>query len=161
MDIFKTTATLTILLISQSAFAFGEESKSEETNNSIYFFGFSKHIFTEDLNETHYLLAYERNDILVGAFINSYDDWTGVFAYDFDYNMSDYLEFDFAQQIDFGIMIGASYGYNCEDLEPLPCYNKISPVAMPYISYTYKEYPIKPVFALLGEALFFTMRMDF
>jgi len=160
LEAIKTLTLLVLLLIfTNKAFAFGEEK--EEINNSIYFGGFSKHLFTDGLNETHHFLGYERNDILIGAFKNSYNDWTAVAAYDFDYNFGDYFDNDFAKQIDFGVMLGASYGYECEMIEPMPCYNKISPVVLPYVSYTYQDFPIKPVLSLLGEAVFVTFRVDY
>lgn len=121
----------------------------QEPTTSLYLGGFSKHLITQGLNETHNFVGIQHDKLFAGVFNNSYNNTTGIVAYDTTYTYND--------SFSYGLMSGMSYGYNCDDVQ-IPCLSGFMPLVLPYVEYT--KSTIKPMVSLLGEALFITFKVD-
>jgi len=117
--------------------------------DGVYVGGVSKHLFQKGMNENNPLLAVEVNNYIVGGFKNSYSDFT-VFAAK-NFNLKTFDNFSL------GVMLGVTYGYDCQ-YESI-CLNNFIPVSSPYVSFT--KYNIKPTVLLFGEALYFTVKINY
>ncbi len=95
-------------------------------------------------NETHHLLAYEHDRLIVGAFKNSYGDLTAVVG----------SRFELFEAGDFrgGIYLGITYGYRtCDNMAKGNPDRVFCPAVVPEISYT--RYKLQPTVMLLGNAI--------
>ena len=118
--------------------------------DSVYLGGWSKHLVSGDFNETHNLLAYERNSYVAGGFKNSFNDNVYFAGKNFTYDLSVF---------EFGVIAGAMYGYDEQDA-PLLNHNKFQPMLVPHVTIK-TDYFIKPTVLMLGEAVAITFRIEF
>jgi hypothetical protein len=117
--------------------------------DGVYIGAVSKHfLINNQTNETHELMIIEHNNYIVGGFVNSFDDVTFLTAKDYNCQYNDFK---------LGMFVGAAYGYSCGDVAF--CYKSFTPVVSPYISYT--EYKIQPTVAIIGSAVFLTVKITY
>ncbi len=127
------------ILLSTNAFA-----------NGIYLGGWSHHLSTDGLNEHHSFVAVEHKNVIVGTFENSYSNRSVMVAYNWGYH--------FGNDIGVGAWVGVTTGYDCDEIK-FPCIAGVLPAVVPYV--TFKGFPVQPVVALFGEALLFTVKVEF
>lgn len=116
----------------------------------VFLGGWSHHLSTPDLNETHNLVAIEHNGWIGGYFKNSYNDDSG-FA-------GKMLTVSESKNYEVGVALGVVYGYDKEDLDFMNV-NGFMPMFIPYASWT--TYTVQPTVMLLGEAVTLTFRIDY
>lgn len=111
-------------------------------------------------NQTHQLLAYERNSYVFGTFKNSFGDRTYIAGKEFELFEYGYIRGS--------VLLGVDYGYK-------ECIaNKVSAneykyksrgsakaciVGVPSLQYT--KYKLQPTFSAMGDALTLGIKMDF
>ena len=115
----------------------------------IYVGGWSSHLSSGNYNEEHHFHAYQKEDWLVGGFINSLDDYTLIAGKSFIWTNE-------AESIEAGFVAGLSYGYKHEHAKL--SINGFMPVLVPYITYT--SHKIQPSLLLLGSAVALTFRIE-
>jgi len=115
-----------------------------ETN--LYAGAWSKHIFSEGLNEEHGLIGIEHNKWMAARFTNSYNRESYAVARKFDWS---------AHGIHTGVYVGAVRGYTTcfgdDDSNTNTC-----PMAVPYITY---DAVVAPQVMLFGEAVAISFRI--
>lgn len=119
--------------------------------DAVYLGGISTHIASPDsqYNQSHDLIAYERNVYLVGRFKNSYNRTSYVAAKGWHEHRG-YLRLS--------LFVGGVYGYRS-------CYGdegeegRICPLIVPSVAWT--GYKIQPALFLMGEALVASVRYQF
>ena len=111
--------------------------------------GWSSHLTSGDYNEEHHFHAYQKDDWIVGGFVNSFDDYTLIAGKSFIWTNE-------AESIEAGFVAGMSYGYKHEHVKL--SINGFMPVLVPYITYT--EYKVQPSLLLLGNAVALTFRIE-
>lgn len=124
--------------------------------DSLYTGGWSEHINPVMVtNETHYLLAYEREGYIVGGFKNSFGDPTALAAKRFESEKANRFLGEY--NLKAGLYVGATYGYyGCDSGGGEKA--TVCAAVVPEISYT--KYRIQPTFVLLGNAVAFTIKWD-
>ena len=139
-------AALSILIL-VGVCLFALDSKAD----SLMLGGWSTHLFSDDsrYNQTHDLIAVQAGPLLVAGFENSHNRESYAVAYGWQWR-------DSAVRAD--LYLGAVRGYR-------GCYNDggdaavICPLIVPAISYTGLG-SIQPTLLLMGQALTFTLRID-
>lgn len=119
--------------------------------DELYLGGWSHHFISQDVtSETHNLVAY-RSDYgyMAGYFNNSYGDDTVFAAVSKD--IWEYGHWD--ADLHYGAMVGYDECVLTGRDDP------VCPMILPEIAYT--KYRVKPALALMGDALAFTVRIEF
>ncbi len=120
--------------------------------DSLYLGGWSRHMW-EDAgvnNEVHYLVGYEHETLFVGAYKNSYSDWTTVVA--------KRLEFMESPNWKASINVGVIHGY--KTCLKVKSDSKTTCIAViPELTYT--KYKIQPTLVLIGGAVGLTFKVEF
>ena len=117
-----------------------------ETN--LYVGAWSKHIFSEGLNEEHGLIGIEHNKWMAARFTNSYNRESYAVMRKFDWR---------AKDLEAGVFVGAVRGYTT-------CFGddggntNTCPLVVPYVTY---DAPVAPMFFLMGEAGAVSVRVQF
>ena len=115
----------------------------------IYMGGWSHHLTSGNYNEEHHFHAYQKDNWLVGGFVNSFDDYTLIAGKSFGWTNE-------AESIEVGFVAGLSCGYKHEHVKLSA--SGFMPVLVPYIAYT--EYKVQPSLLLLGNAVALTFRIE-
>lgn len=115
----------------------------------IYMGGWSHHLTSGEYNEEHHFHAYQKDDWLIGGFVNSFDDYTLIAGKSFSWQNE-------PKSLEVGFVAALSYGYKHEYVKL--SINGFLPVLVPYITYT--EYKIQPSLLLLGNAVALTFRIE-
>ena len=119
--------------------------------DSVLLGGWSTHLFSDDANynQNHKLIAVQTGQLLIAGFENSHSRESYAVAYGWQWLGSD---------VRADLYLGAVRGYR-------GCYNDsgdktiVCPLIVPSISYTGFG-SIQPTLLLMGEALTFTVRID-
>lgn len=109
--------------------------------------------FSDVSNSTHYLLAYERNNYIVGGFKNSFGDPTDLVGRKFNV-------FD-AGGFEGSLYAGATYGYfACQKdlVEPDKQKARVCPALVPEVAY--KRFAVQPAVIILGNAIALTIKWE-
>lgn len=117
--------------------------------DAVYVGGFSKHFYSNDLNEKNPLIAVEINDYIVGGFNNSHRDVTIIAAKNFKLKT--------ISNFSAGVIAGVSYGYECKKFAL--CKNKFMPALAPYVSFT--KYNIQPTVFVFGRAAYLAVKINY
>lgn len=127
-------------------------ANTQDDTMSIYLGGWSKHFDNDyDYNESNQLIAIQYNEYVFGTFKTSYYNRGYVAGYDMGYDWQD---------LRFGILVGAVYGYTEYEIDPhLLIGDKLVPLIFPYVSYI--KFKIKPVVGVLGEAVTLQFKLSF
>lgn len=126
-------------------------SLSTHADTYLYTGAWSKHVFTSssDKNETHALVAIEKDGWMFGRFDNSYYRETWFVTKNLTRKFED---------VEYGLMLGAMRGY--EELFGVKGNDwKVWPLIAPKVSYT--KFPVQPTVIVLGEAVALTVRFEF
>lgn len=123
--------------------------------DAVYLGGWSLHKSNhmdsgERYNETHYLVGYERNDILVAGFKNSYGDPTLLVSKGYELHNSEHIKFTIGPAL--------VYGYRrCfsgdENANPRLC-----AAVVPKVEFNAGR--IKPVIIYMGRAVAITFKVE-
>lgn len=113
---------------------------------NIHFGGWSKHLGGGENNETHKLLALEKDNFIVGRFKNSHSKTSMVVGYNFQSNTNHF---------NYGLTLGGVTGYE----DKMPEVIGVTPAFIPFVSYN--KYFIKPQFMLLGNAAVLSFKIGF
>lgn len=144
----KTILTTLLLTLSLSSFA-----------DSLYLGGWSKHFIVKGdgsipLNESHNIVAIERNNWIAGYFKNSYFDDSALVARKYHIMSNNTWALDIA--------VGASYGYRTCSMEgryPRDADKRWCPAIVPELTYT--KYRVKPSIMVMTGALVLTFKIDY
>ncbi|WP_372966682.1 hypothetical protein [Marinobacter sp.] len=115
----------------------------------IYTGAWSQHFSGKEYNETNRMLAVAVDGYMAGYFRNSYDEDAFMLARQFTANHGD---------IQFGVSLGAVYGYRHCLKGWSDSSRRVCPLAVPSVTYT--GYPVQPSLMLVGEALAISIRTD-
>jgi hypothetical protein len=121
------------------------KAKAEEY---VYLTGYSKHLIKGDYNESHDLLAYQRDGFTLGSFVNSYDEQSFVFSYSYPTFKHGYLHLNTVIGVTYGYR--ECYGYNAEADQ------RVCPYAAPEFVYT--KYKLQPAIGFLAHAVAISFR---
>ncbi len=109
----------------------------------------------QEFNESHKLIAYERDGWIGGYFDNSYGEDTLFVGSRFSVQVRD---------LEFSLVAGASYGYrDCVKGQDWPITSRrVCPMLAPAISYTGIEtaLDLQPTLLLIGKAVVLTVSVD-
>lgn len=116
----------------------------------VYLGAWSKHFdYVKATNETHNLVAYERNNWLVGYYNNSYDDDTVMAGYKFKRQLGENWQASVA--------VGVSYGYRaCMEKSDGLEDKRVCPAFFPELTYT--KYRLQPSFIMMGDGVAVALR---
>ena len=115
----------------------------------MYVGGWSSHLTSGDYNERHHFHAYQKDNWLIGGFVNSFDNYTLIAGKSFSWTNED-------ESIEAGFFAGLSYGYKHQHVKI--SIGGLMPVLVPYITYT--AHKIQPSLLLLGNAVALTFRIE-
>lgn len=127
-------------------------SKCANAETYIHTGAWSHHVDTEyDYNETHKLLAVERNGYLFGYFENSYNDDSALVAAKWDKPLTSNLEAS--------VLVGATYGYRGDCRSPDPAKAKrVCLLAVPAVTYTGTTPQVSGM--IMGNAVTLSIRWE-
>lgn len=115
-----------------------------------YLGGWSHHLISTDVNETHGIIGIEKEGYAAGQFINSYNrlSYFGGKVFKGYYG-----------KLEYGIITGTVYGYtscfgNNSERESVFC-----PLVVPYI--THATDLVKPIIFLMGDAVTLSFAIEF
>lgn len=115
----------------------------------LYTGAWSKHISSEDYNETHKMLALEYRGVIGGYFENSYSEDALFAGYRFTRQWRDF---------EGGLMVGAVYGYRHCIKGWDESDRQICPMISPSVTYT--AYPVQPSVFAVANAIGINIRTD-
>lgn len=117
-----------------------------------YIGGWSHHWVSNNMNETHNLVAMEWDDkYVVGVFNNSYSNISYLGLRKFNY-----------QTTNFDLFAGAGvvYGYEGDQLDPFPTWGSWAPLVTVGVTWTALGV-IQPTLFQMGEATVLSFKVDF
>lgn len=120
--------------------------------NSLMLGGWSKHFVEKGANEDHKLIAAEYKNVVVGIFVNSFNNRSYLLGYD-NYYDTDYLKL--------GLITGVVKGYTSDNgaFKHLVIGHDYAPMVIPYLQVNTPY--IQPKVGLLGRSIFITFNIDF